>query len=143
MAKETTPGNFLQWDLATLSTAIHKQEISPVDVTRQLLDNIANDELNAFITVCPEEALAAATEAEAEIKSGKIRGPLHGVPIAHKDIIFTKGIKTTMGSEIFKEYIPEYDATAVKKLKDAGAIMLGKLNTHQFAYGATGDRSYF
>src|SRR5699024_6150968 len=77
------------------------------------------------------------------IINGNYRGPLHGVPIALKDNIFTKNIQTTMGSGIFKEYLPSYDATVVKKLAAAGSVFLGKLNMHEFAYGTTGDRSYF
>jgi aspartyl-tRNA(Asn)/glutamyl-tRNA(Gln) amidotransferase subunit A len=138
-------GNFLDWDLVTLSDAIRNKQISPVEVTRKMLERIAaeNDQLNAYITVTDNEALAQAAQAEKEINAGNMKGYLHGIPIALKDLIYTKDITTTMGSEIYSEYIPDYDAAAVEKLKEAGAVIIGKLNTHQFAYGATGDRSFF
>jgi aspartyl-tRNA(Asn)/glutamyl-tRNA(Gln) amidotransferase subunit A len=137
--------DMLYWDLASLSKAIRKREVSPVEITRNLLDRIhsANKQLNAYITVSADEALAAASEAEREIVAGNIKGDLHGIPIALKDLIYTKDIKTTMGSEIYSNFIPDHDAAVVEKLKTAGAVILGKLNTHQFAYGTTGDRSYF
>jgi aspartyl-tRNA(Asn)/glutamyl-tRNA(Gln) amidotransferase subunit A len=137
--------NILSWSLATLAGAIGEKQVSPVEVTRRLLERIdqVDKRLNAFITVLSEEAIAAASQAEKEILSGNVRGPLHGIPIGLKDLIYTKGIRTTMGSEIYKDYVPTYDAAVVEKLKEAGAIVIGKLNTHQFAYGTTGDRSYF
>ncbi len=135
----------LNWDIATLADAYKAKSLSPVEVTEKMLARIAtvDKELNAFITVTDEEALEQAKQAEKEIQAGKIRGALHGVPIAIKDIIFTKDIVTTMGSEIYREFVPDYDAAVVERLKGAGAVILGKLNTHQFAYGATGDRSFF
>jgi aspartyl-tRNA(Asn)/glutamyl-tRNA(Gln) amidotransferase subunit A len=135
----------LHWDLASLARAIKEKEISPVEVTHKLLERVdsTNKKLNAYITVLPEEALAAASRAEKEIVAGTVRSPLHGVPVGLKDIIYTRGVKTTMGSEIFRNYVPDHDAAVVEKLKQAGAIIIGKLNTHQFAYGPTGDRSYF
>lgn len=137
--------NFLTWDLATLSEKIAGKQISPVEVTRELLNRIEtmNPKLNAFITILREEALEDAKKVEQEIIAGYLRGPLHGIPIGLKDLISTKNIRTTMGSEIYKDFMPDYDATVVDKLKQAGAILIGKLNTHQFAYGPTGDRSYF
>lgn len=137
--------DFLQWDLVTLAERIRKKEISPVKITVELLHRVKakNDKLNSYITIATDKALDAAKRAEKEINAGNIKGILHGVPIALKDMIFTKDIKTTMGSEIFKSYIPNYDATVVKRLKEAGAIILGKLNTHEFALGGTGDCSYF
>ncbi|MDN4593005.1 amidase [Polycladomyces subterraneus] len=137
--------DFLKWDLQTLSDGIRTKEISPLEVTRHLLKwiEVVNPKLNAFITVLYEEALESASQAEKEIVTGNWRGPLHGIPIGLKDIIYTKNIRTTMGSEIYKDFAPDYDAGVVEKLKQAGAIIIGKLNTHQFAYGPTGDRSYF
>lgn len=133
------------WDIKTLAQALRDKRISPMEVTRLLLGRIEtlDRELNAFITVWEKEALAAAAQAEAEILAGRWRGLLHGVPIGLKDLIFTKNARTTMGSEIYKDFLPAYDATVVEKLAQAGAVILGKLNTHQFAYGPTGDRSYF
>lgn len=136
---------FLKWNLQTLSIAIRNKEVSPLEVTRHILKRIeaVNPKLNAFITVLYEEALESASKAEKEIVTGEWRGPLHGVPIGLKDIIYTKNSRTTMGSEIYKDFVPDYNAGVVEKLKQAGAVIIGKLNTHQFAYGPTGDRSYF
>jgi aspartyl-tRNA(Asn)/glutamyl-tRNA(Gln) amidotransferase subunit A len=100
-------------------------------------------ELNAFITVLPERAIEEARRAESEIMAGEHRGPLHGVPVALKDVIYTDYARTTMGSAFFEDYVPGYSATVVSKLEEAGAIVIGKTNTHEFAYGATGDRSHF
>lgn len=135
----------LNWDLTNLSKALREKKVSSVELTRKLLEEIAtqNSKFNAYITVSSKEALEQANQADKEIEEGNSRGPLHGVPIALKDNIFTKGITTTMGSGIYKDFVPDYNATVVEKLLDAGAIILGKLNTHQFAYGTTGDRSYF
>lgn len=135
----------LNWDLLTLSNSIRDKHISPVEVTKQLLERIDsnNPKLNAYITILHKEAKDCALQAEKEIATGNWKGPLHGIPIGIKDMIYTKNIKTTMGSEIFKDYVPDYDAAVVEKLKQAGATIIGKLNTHQFAYGPTGDRSFY
>lgn len=139
------PEDFLKWDLLTLSKSIKRKEISPLEVTRQLLERIdaINSKLNAFITVFHEEALQVARKTEKEIMNGHWKGPLHGIPIGLKDLIFTKNGRTTMGAKIYKDFVPDYDAAVVEKLRKAGAIIIGKLNTHQFAYGPTGDRSHF
>jgi aspartyl-tRNA(Asn)/glutamyl-tRNA(Gln) amidotransferase subunit A len=135
----------LQSSLLKLSGLIKKRQISPMEVTRKLLERIEalNPKLNAYITVVHEKAMESALQAEKEIAAGNWKGPLHGIPIGLKDLIYTKEIKTTMGSAIYKDHIPGYDAAVVEKLKQAGAIIIGKLNTHQFAYGPTGDRSFF
>jgi aspartyl-tRNA(Asn)/glutamyl-tRNA(Gln) amidotransferase subunit A len=135
----------LGWDLSTLSNAIRNKQVSPKEVTGKLLQRIeaVNPIINAYITVLFEEAMASASKAEQEIASGNWKGPLHGIPIGIKDILYTKNVKTTMGSKIFKDFIPNYDAAVVERLRQAGAIIIGKLNTHQFAYGPTGDRSFF
>jgi aspartyl-tRNA(Asn)/glutamyl-tRNA(Gln) amidotransferase subunit A len=135
----------LQSSLLRLSGLIKKRQISPMEVTRKLLERIEalNPKLNAYITVVHEKAMESALQAEKEIAAGNWKGPLHGIPIGLKDLIYTKEIKTTMGSAIYKDHIPDYDAAVVEKLKQAGAIIIGKLNTHQFAYGPTGDRSFF
>lgn len=131
--------------LAALATALRERRLSPVEVVGALLERIetVDKELNAFITVLPERALEEAARVEKEIQAGKYRGPLHGVPVGLKDLIYTKGVRTTMGSAFFEDYVPDHSATVVSKLEEAGAIMLGKTNTHEFAYGPTGDRSYF
>lgn len=143
----TSAGNddVSSWELVSLSRAIREKELSPVEVTRHLLQRIqlVNPSLNAYVTVAAEEALVAASRLEKEVAAGSLRGPLHGVPVGLKDIIHTRGIRTTMGSESFRDYVPDYDATVVERLEATGAIIVGKLNTHQFAYGPTGDRSYF
>lgn len=132
-------------DITELSKQIRNREISPVDLVKEKLDIIKekNRDINAFITVAEKEALESAIVLEKELENKKVRGPLHGIPFAVKDLLFTKGIRTTSGSKIFKDFIPDDDATVIKKLKDAGAILIGKLNTHEFAYGPIGDRSYF
>lgn len=137
--------NVFRWTLVDLARAIKGKQISPVEVTQQLLDRIRliNERLNVYITVLPENALTAAERAEKEASAGNVRGQLHGVPIGLKDVIYTRGIRTTMGSAFFKDYVPQYSATVVERLERAGAIVLGKLHTHEFAYGPTGDRSYF
>lgn len=124
-----------------LSPLIQKKEVSPVEVIQALLDRIDQTEpvLNSFITLLPEEALTAARRAESDIASGKSRGPLHGIPVALKDLYNTAGVRTTSGSRIFDTFVPRQDCTVAAKFNQAGAILLGKLNMHQFAYGPTGE----
>lgn len=131
--------------LLQLSKSLEDREISPVELVEQSLAKIRreNPSCNAFITVCEEQALADAAAAEKEIKNGSVKSPLHGVPVAVKDVIFTKGIRTTMGSKLYKDFVPDQDAAVIKKLRDAGAIIIGKTHTHEFAYGPIGDRSFF
>ncbi|HXZ39437.1 MAG TPA: amidase [Terriglobales bacterium] len=128
-----------------LSRPLRKGEISPVELTRDCLAKIEklNPALNSFITVTADLALAQAREAEAEIRRGDWRGPLHGVPIALKDLIDTAGIRTTAASALFKDRIPAEDAEVVRRLKNAGAVFLGKQNLHEFAYGGSSVISYF
>ncbi len=137
-------------DLAALtltraSELLRSKAASPVDLTRACLERIEryNSVLNAFITVTSEQALGAAREMEAEQRRGKWRGPLHGIPIALKDNIDTAGIRTTAASELFKDRVPSEDAEVVRRLKYAGAILLGKTNLHEFAYGGSSSVSYF
>src|ERR1700730_11435663 len=99
--------------------------------------------LNAFITVSAESALAAAGSAEAEINRDAWKGPLHGIPVAVKDLLDTAGVRTTAGSALFKDRVPQQDAEVVRRLKAAGAVLLGKLNMHEFAYGGSSAFSYF
>jgi aspartyl-tRNA(Asn)/glutamyl-tRNA(Gln) amidotransferase subunit A len=131
--------------LAQLSQAYRDKSLSPVEVTKACLARIDshNDKVNAFVTVCAESALAEAEAAEAEIAAGGWRGPLHGVPIGHKDLYQTAGIRSTSASRVLENHVPEEDATSVARLKAAGVVMLGKLNTHEFAYGPTNDSSMF
>src|SRR5579872_7463778 len=127
------------------SELLRRKAATPVDLTEACLKRIdeLNPRVNAYITVTRESALAAAREMEAEQRRGKWRGPLHGIPIALKDNIDTAGVRTTGASELFKDRIPTEDAEVVRKLKNAGAIILGKLNLHEFAYGATSAVTYF
>ena len=99
--------------------------------------------LNAFITVTADRAVAAATRADAELASGRDRGPLHGIPIGIKDLCATKGIRTTAGSKILDDWVPDEDAMVVAKLIDAGAVSIGKLNLHEFAFGTTSNNQWY
>jgi aspartyl-tRNA(Asn)/glutamyl-tRNA(Gln) amidotransferase subunit A len=128
-----------------LAECIRTRRLSPVELTQAYLERIEkfNAAINAFVLVRPEESLAEARLAEGEIAAGRYRGPLHGIPIAHKDIYCTRGIRTTCCSAVLKDYVPDYDATVVKQWADAGVILLGKLNTHEYAYGTRNTSSYF
>jgi aspartyl-tRNA(Asn)/glutamyl-tRNA(Gln) amidotransferase subunit A len=131
--------------IASLQTRIRTRKVSPVEVVNSCLSRIEqlNPKLNAFITVLADRALEQAEVAEAEIKAGKWRGPLHGVPVGIKDFYDTAGIKTTAGFEHFKNRVPPRDAVGVTKLKDVGAIIIGKTNMHRLGMGTTGLDSYF
>ena len=120
--------------VSQLSQVIKDRSVSPVDAVEGYLDRIdsLNDRLYAYLTVCRDQALEAAQDAERELALGEYRGPLHGVPVAVKDQLNTKGIRTTSGTPIFDEFVPDEDATVVAKLKTAGAILLGKLNMTEF-----------
>lgn len=120
-----------------------KGEQSPVAVIDEVLAKIESSSLNAFITVFPGQARLEAKALEKQLSAGKPLGPLAGVPIAVKDLVNVAGHRTTMGSEQYLDNIPQADAEVVHLLRQAGAIIIGKANTHQFAYGSTGDRSYF
>jgi len=124
---------------------VRKKKVSPVELTRACLARIDrfNPVLNAFITTTAESALEQAREAEGEVNRGQWRGPLHGVPIALKDLFDTVGVRTTAASGVFKDRIPSEDAEVVRRLKAAGAVLLGKTNMHEFAYGGTSVISYF
>ena len=117
------------------SKLIESRELSPVELTRAFLDRIEalDSTLNAYITVLPDAAMAQARDAEAEIERGGYRGPLHGIPIALKDLYDTAGVLTTASSRVFADRVPEEDSTATAQLKSAGAILLGKLAMHEFA----------
>ena len=122
------------------SRQIRAGEISPVVLTESCLSRIRrlNPTLDAFITVTAESALEEARQAEAEIRAGKYRGPLHGIPLALKDLVDTAGVRTTAASHLFEKRVPAEDAFIVKRLKATGAVLLGKLNLHEFAYGGSG-----
>jgi aspartyl-tRNA(Asn)/glutamyl-tRNA(Gln) amidotransferase subunit A len=124
---------------------LRKRELSPVELTKNCLEQIErlNPTLNAFMTVTAELALAQARTAEAEILRGDWRGPLHGIPLAMKDLIDTAGVRTTAASALFKDRVPAEDAEIVRRLKDAGAVLLGKQNLHECAYGGSSMISLF
>ncbi|MGH2471254.1 MAG: amidase [Candidatus Limnocylindria bacterium] len=123
--------------LEAAAEGIRSRRLSPVSLTESCLARIEALEprLNAFVTVTAELAREQARQAEREIARGRYRGPLHGIPVAVKDLFATKGIRTTAGSRILADWIPDLDATVVRKLRDAGAVLLGKLGLHEFAYG--------
>ena len=121
------------------------KEVSPVELVRAHLERIErlDGTLHAFITVTADAAMDAAREAEAAVGSGRPLGPLHGIPLGLKDLFDTKGVRTTGGSRIFADRIPDADATVVSRLTAAGAIVLGKLNMHEFAYGPEGLNAHY
>ena len=124
---------------------IREREVSPVEVTTSVLRQIdrVDGKVNSYITVMGDAALSAANEAEREIAAGDYRGPLHGIPVAVKDLFYTRGVRTTAGSRILRDFVPEEDATVVSRLRDAGAIIVGKTGMHEFAYGCTNVNPHF
>jgi aspartyl-tRNA(Asn)/glutamyl-tRNA(Gln) amidotransferase subunit A len=124
---------------------IEKGKVSPAEVVEAYLGRIEklNPKLNAYMTVMAETARGEARAAEAEIRKKKYRGPLHGIPIALKDNIYMKGVRTTAGSKVLAEFVPDTDATVVERLRAAGAIVLGKTGMHEFAYGVTCDNPFY
>ena len=145
MARAVQPTDLTRLSLAEAMALLRRKAVSPVELTQACVARIErlNPVLNAFITVTAEQALQQAQEAEAEIQRGQWRGPLHGMPLALKDLIDTAGIRTTAASAVFKDRIPAEDAEVARRLKVAGAVLLGKLNMHEFAYGGTSVPSYF
>jgi aspartyl-tRNA(Asn)/glutamyl-tRNA(Gln) amidotransferase subunit A len=123
--------------IAEAARLIEQRRLSPVDLTQAFLDRIEtfDPQLNAYLLVTADRALEQARTAEAEIAAGRYRGPMHGVPFALKDIYCTAGIRTTCHSRTRADYVPGFDATTVAKLYDSGAVLLGKLSTHEFAHG--------
>ena len=121
--------------VAELGERIRNRDVSPVEVTEAYLERIGtlNTQIRAYLTVTDEIARQAARDCEEEITAGNYRGPLHGIPVAVKDQMYTEGVRTTIGTPLFDEFVPEYDATVVARLKQAGAVLLGKLNMTEFA----------
>jgi aspartyl-tRNA(Asn)/glutamyl-tRNA(Gln) amidotransferase subunit A len=134
-----------QLSVVEASRRIATREISPVDLTRAYLQRIERVEkrVNAYITVTAEQALEQARTFEREIMAGRSRGPLHGIPLGLKDNMDTAGVLTTAGSAVYADRVPTKDARVVTLLRDAGAVLLGKLNMHEFAYGATGVVTHY
>jgi len=131
--------------IAEAAALIAKRRLSPVELTEAVLRRIEelNPRLNAFLTVVADQARADARRAEKAIRGGRYRGPLHGIPIALKDNIWTRGIRTTAGSKVLRDFAPAEDATVVRRLRQAGAILIGKTNLHEFAYGVTTVNPYY
>lgn len=127
------------------SRALRSRQLSSVELTSQCLAQVAklNPSLNAFITVTGEAALERAKTADREIAQGIDRGPLHGIPVAHKDLISTRGVRTTSGSKLFHDYIPDASAPIVERLEAGGVVMVGKTGLHELAYGITSDNPHF
>ena len=137
--------DFSYWTIAEAAGQMRKRRVSSVELTKAALADIEhlNPQLNAFITVTAERALREARAADREMSRGKFRGPLHGMPVALKDNIWTRGVRTTAGSEILRDFVPRADARVAERLSAAGAVLLGKTNLHEFAYGITTDNPHY
>jgi len=131
--------------IVSLARQIRRRALSPIELTRALLERIERigPRLNAFITVTADLAMEQARRAEREIGRGVYRGALHGIPICLKDLFYTRGVRTTAGSRILRNFVPTENAVAVERLFAGGAILLGKTNLHEFAYGATNINPHF
>jgi len=127
------------------AAGLRARRFSAVDLATAAIFRIdrLNPTMRAFITVTAEQALEQARQADRELAMGQDRGPFHGVPVALKDLFYTKGVPTTAGSKVYQNFLPEYNATVVEKLLAAGAVLLGKLNMHEFAYGITSANPHF
>ena len=132
------------YTLAELAKKLRAKEFSVTELTRALLARVeaSQPRLNAFITVTAESALAQAKAADEALASGKA-GPLTGLPLAHKDIFCTTGVRTSCGSKMLDNYVSPYDATVVEKLNAAGMVMLGKTNMDEFAMGSSNETSWY
>src|SRR6266576_6624411 len=137
--------NILELNLTDLSKLIAARELSSAEAVKAALARLekTEDKLNAFITVRREQAPAEAKKADEEIARGNYRGPLHGVPVTIKDMFETAGVLTTGGSKILADWIPETDAALVERLREAGAIIIGKTNLDEFGHGGTSTLSHF
>ena len=139
-------GQEIWWMSAVdLARAIRERRLSAVEVVIALLERIEviNPKINAYVTLTADLAIGAAREAEDAVMKGKELGPLHGIPVSIKDMVFTKGVRTTMGSKLLEDFVPEEDAVHVARLKEAGAIMLGKTNTSEFGWKPLTDNPLF
>jgi aspartyl-tRNA(Asn)/glutamyl-tRNA(Gln) amidotransferase subunit A len=131
--------------IGEIAPLIRKKQISPLELTQRYLERIKtlNPVLNAYLAMTEEGALAAAKRAEREITKGNYRGPLHGIPFSIKDNIAVKGATTTAGSKILSDWVPDFDATVVERLKEAGAVILGKTNMHEWAKGSNSINPFY
>jgi aspartyl-tRNA(Asn)/glutamyl-tRNA(Gln) amidotransferase subunit A len=143
--KRASSLDILNLTIKDLSRLILNREVSPVELVEAALERISrlNPALNAFITVLEDSARMDAKNAETQIKEGKHRGYLHGIPVSLKDLIYVRGARSTSGSKILTDFVPQYDSTVVKKLRDAGAIIIGMNNTHEFACGLTNINPHY
>jgi aspartyl-tRNA(Asn)/glutamyl-tRNA(Gln) amidotransferase subunit A len=139
------PDDLTDLTIAAAATELRGLKVSPLELTEAYLRRIEklNPGINAFVTVTADRARADARRATEEIGKSGPRGPLHGVPIALKDLCDTAGIRTTAGGKFFADHVPDGDCTVARRLRDAGSVLLGKLNTHEFAYGVTTDNPHF
>ena len=137
--------DFLQLTLAEAARLVRAKEVSPIELVEACLARIraANDKLAAYISVYEEQALAVAKAAEAMLRAGHWLGPLHGIPISLKDNVAVRGLATTAGSKILRDWIPDEDATVTARLRQAGAIFVGKTNMHEFAWGGTSANPHY
>ena len=135
----------LKLTISEIAPMIQAREVSPVDLTEAALAEaeLRQPTLNSFITIMREQAMAQAEQAEDELSRGEYRGPLHGIPIGIKDNIATGGIKTTLGTKVLADHVPDEDAEVVRRCKEAGAIILGKENLEEFAAGATSNNPHY
>ena len=133
------------WTISETATRLRQRKISAVELAQDAISRIEtlNPRLNAFITMIAEQALRDAQAADREIRRGKHRGPLHGIPITLKDNIWTKGVRTTAGAKFLKDFVPQADANVAERLRNAGAVLLGKTNLHEFAYGITTENPHY
>jgi aspartyl-tRNA(Asn)/glutamyl-tRNA(Gln) amidotransferase subunit A len=127
-----------------MADALRTKKVSSLELTNEALAQITkHSNLNAFITVTADAARARASAMDAELSHGIDRGPMHGIPIAHKDLVYTKGVRTSGGSKIFENFVPDHDADIAINLDKAGTVMVGKTNLHEFAYGITSSNPHF
>src|SRR5947209_1741563 len=143
--KQAAARDLHQHTLLEAAQLVEQRKVSPLELTESVLKQIerAEPKINAFITVVADQARAVARAHEAMIQAGYYLGPLHGIPIALKDNLYTKGIRSTAGSKVLGDFVPEEDATVTARLKSAGAIIVGKTNMHEFAWGGTTDNPHY
>ena len=139
------PEALISRPIQELAPLLERKEISPLELFNEAMERIhqLQPKLNSFITITEEEGRKAATEAQDEIRRGQYRGPLHGIPISIKDLFATRGVRTTAGSKVLAHWVPDYDATAVARLQQAGMVLVGKTNMHEFAYGVTNENPHY
>src|SRR2546422_5465228 len=137
-------GDPLDLTIIEAAAQLEGRRLSPVEPTEAMLQRIAkvDKQIRAYITVCDAQAREVARAAERMIQAGYCLGPLHGIPVALKDNIYTRGVRTTAGSKILSAFVPSEDATVAARLKRAGAIIVGKTNMHEFAWGGTTDNPH-